>query len=215
MRSKQPLRKELLSSTEWEQEGKGSIFLLVSSPSSTLWSLAVVRQKSSNFHLDSVVRVRLKVDAFEGQLGEPWVWGFPSQTSVLPGSGSIPKSCLQCMVFCQTVTFACLSQSSPSPPIQEDSTDPEVFSCVFKGCTPSSFFTEALRRKGEALSAPPCTSVGSLVPVSLCSGSCPEGARRELNLSCADGNTGGGAVGDDGGRNRVISCAVGSGWRLG
>ena len=39
-------------------------------------------------------------------------------------------------------------------------------------------------RKGEALSAPPCTSVGSLVPVPLCAGSFPEGARMEQNQSC-------------------------------
>ena len=64
-------------------------------------------------------------------------------------------------------------------------------------------------RKGEALSPPPCTSVGSLVPVPLCSGSFPEGTRRELNLSCVDGSAGGRAVGDDGGRSRVRRCAAG------
>lgn len=64
-------------------------------------------------------------------------------------------------------------------------------------------------RKGEALSAPPCTSAGPLVPVPLCSGSFPEGRRWELSLSCVDESAGGRAVGDSGGRSRVRRCAVG------
>lgn len=55
-------------------------------------------------------------------------------------------------------------------------------------------------RKGEAFSAPPCTS---LFPVLLCSGSFPEGARREPSPFCLDGSAGGRAVGGDGGRSGV------------
>lgn len=58
-------------------------------------------------------------------------------------------------------------------------------------------------QKGEAVSAPPCTFVGSLVLVPLCSGCFPEGTRRKLNLPFVDGTAGSSAVGADGGRIRV------------
>lgn len=64
-------------------------------------------------------------------------------------------------------------------------------------------------RKGEAVSAPPCTFVGSLVPVSLCSGCFPEGTKRKLNLPFEDGSAGSRAMGADGGRSRVRWCGVG------
>lgn len=61
------------------------------------------------------------------------------------------------------------------------------------------------------MSAPPCTSVGSLVPVPLCYGSFPAGMKREVNPSGVDGSAGGRSVGDDGGRRRVRGYVVGEG----
>lgn len=40
------------------------------------------------------------------------------------------------------------------------------------------------------MSAPPCTFVGSLVPVPLHSGCFPGGTRRKLNLPFVDGSAG-------------------------
>lgn len=79
------------------------------------------------------------------------------------------------------------------------SSAPGTVSCVFRGCTPWSFCASALEGRGR-LSAPPCSFVGSLVLVPLCSGCFPEGTRRKLNLPFVDGSAGSRAVGADGGR---------------
>lgn len=52
------------------------------------------------------------------------------------------------------------------------------------------------------MSAPPCSFVGSLVLVPLCSGCFPEGTRRKLNLPFVDGSAGSRAVGADGGKEQ-------------
>lgn len=70
-------------------------------------------------------------------------------------------------------------------------------------------FLLQLWKKGEAVTAPPCSFVGSLVLVPLRSGCFPEGTRRKLNLPFVDGSAGGRAVGADGGRSRMRWCVVG------
>lgn len=102
-----------------------------------------------------------------------------------------------------TVIFACLSRNSPSAPIQ-DLCPLQLLKCshVFLKAVHQNLSSLKLWEEREALSAPPCAPVGSLVPVPLCSGSFPEGTGRELDLSVC-GSAGGRAVGDGGGRSGV------------
>lgn len=125
--------------------------------------------------------------------GPAWSWLHPKEQSAARG----PLS--------DRAVFACLSRNSPSP--IQDLCPLQLLKCSheFLKAVHQSLSSLKLWEEREALSAPPCAPVGSLVPVPLCSGSFPGGTWRELDLSVC-GSAGGRPVGDGGGRSGVRRC---------
>lgn len=107
--------------------------------------------------------------------------------------------------------FACLLQSSPSSPVQENSCPLQLLKqshVLLKVVHHGLSLLQLWKGEGGCV-CPTLHFVGSLVLVPLCSGCFPEGTRRKLHLPFVDGSAGSRAVGADGGRSRVRWCVVG------